>query len=173
MDISLLYYVCLYLIWYCFYVDWYSVHINCGGQETTIGNIKYEADVDPAGAAKYVRAREYWGFSSSGRFWALTTSAKHYIANNVSILKMNESALYTSARLSPLSITYYVRCLANGPYKLKLHFAEIVIRDNRSFYSLGRRIFDIYVQVFCQIYFYLYIKVEELIELICCRKNWC
>ena len=56
MEISLLfYYVCLYLIWYCFYVDWYSVHINCGGQETTIGNIKYEADVDPAGAAKYVQ----------------------------------------------------------------------------------------------------------------------
>ena len=174
MEISLLfYYVCLYLIWYCFYVDWYSVHINCGGKATTIGNIKYEADVDPAGAAKYVRVREYWGFSSSGRFWDLNTSANDYIANNVSILKMNESELYTSARLSPLSITYYARCLANGPYNLKLHFAEIVIRDNRSFYSLGRRIFDIYVQVFCQIYFYLYIIVKELIELICCRKNWC
>ncbi|KAF3966209.1 hypothetical protein CMV_009675 [Castanea mollissima] len=126
--------------------DWYSVHINCGGKATTIGNIKYEADVDPAGPAKYVRVREYWGFSSSGRFWDLNTSANDYIANNVSILKMNESVLYTSARLSPLSITYYARCLANGPYKLKLHFAEIVIRDNRSFYSLGRRIFDIYVQ---------------------------
>ncbi|KAM3700708.1 hypothetical protein ACJW31_05G119000 [Castanea mollissima] len=125
--------------------DWYSVHINCGGKATTIGNIKYEADVDPAGPAKYVRVREYWGFSSSGRFWDLNTSANDYIAN-ISILKMNESVLYTSARLSPLSITYYARCLANGPYKLKLHFAEIVIRDNRSFYSLGRRIFDIYVQ---------------------------
>ncbi|XP_050287450.1 probable leucine-rich repeat receptor-like serine/threonine-protein kinase At3g14840 [Quercus robur] len=126
--------------------DWYSVHINCGGKATTIGNIKYEADVDPAGAARYVRVREYWGFSSSGRFWDVNTTANDYIANNVSILKMNESELYTSARLSPLSITYYARCLANGTYKLKLHFAEIVIRDNRSFYSLGRRIFDIYVQ---------------------------
>uniref|UniRef100_A0A7N2N0L1 non-specific serine/threonine protein kinase n=1 Tax=Quercus lobata TaxID=97700 RepID=A0A7N2N0L1_QUELO len=125
---------------------WYSVHINCGGKATTIGNIKYEADVDPAGAARYVRVREYWGFSSSGRFWDVNTTANDYIANNVSILKMNESELYTSARLSPLSITYYARCLANGTYKLKLHFAEIVIRDNRSFYSLGRRIFDIYVQ---------------------------
>ncbi|KAK4589620.1 hypothetical protein RGQ29_020265 [Quercus rubra] len=126
--------------------DWYSVHINCGGKATTIGNIQYEADVDPAGAAKYVRVREYWGFSSSGRFWDVNTTANDYIANNVSVLKMNESELYTSARLSPLSITYYARCLANGTYKLKLHFAEIVIRDNRSFYSLGRRIFDIYVQ---------------------------
>ncbi|KAK4589554.1 hypothetical protein RGQ29_020211 [Quercus rubra] len=126
--------------------DWYSVHINCGGKATKIGNINYEADVDPAGAAKYVHVREYWGFSSSGRFWDVNTTANDYIANNVSVLKMNESELYTSARLSPLSITYYARCLANGTYKLKLHFAEIVIRDNRSFYSLGRRIFDIYVQ---------------------------
>ncbi|KAK4589546.1 hypothetical protein RGQ29_020210 [Quercus rubra] len=126
--------------------DWYSVHINCGGKAITIGNIKYEADVDPAGAAKYVRVSENWGFSSSGRFWGINTSANDYIANNVSILRMNESELYTSARLSPLSITYYARCLANGPYKVKLHFAEIVIRDNRSFSSVARRIFDIYVQ---------------------------
>ncbi|XP_065634987.1 probable LRR receptor-like serine/threonine-protein kinase At1g07650 isoform X2 [Quercus suber] len=126
--------------------DWYSVHINCGGKATSIGNIKYEADVDPAGAAKYVRVSENWGFSSSGRFWGINTSANDYIANNVSILRMNESELYTSARLSPLSITYYARCLANGPYKVKLHFAEIVIRDNRSFSSVARRIFDIYIQ---------------------------
>nr|XP_023874813.1 probable LRR receptor-like serine/threonine-protein kinase At1g07650 [Quercus suber] len=126
--------------------DWYEVYINCGGKAITIGNIKYEADDDPVGAAKFFHLRENWGFSSSGRFWDLNTSANDYLANNVSLLKMNESELYTSARLSPLSITYYARCLGNGPYKLKLHFAEIVIRDNRSFYSLGRRIFDIYVQ---------------------------
>ncbi|OMO86382.1 hypothetical protein CCACVL1_09609 [Corchorus capsularis] len=35
---------------------------------------------------------------------------------------------------------------ANGNYTVTLHFAEIVIRDNRSFQSLGRRIFDVYVQ---------------------------
>nr|POE70750.1 putative leucine-rich repeat receptor-like serine/threonine-protein kinase [Quercus suber] len=126
--------------------DWYSMHINCGGKAITIGNTKYEADDDPAGAAKFFHLRENWGFSSSGRFWDLNTTANDHVANNVSILKMNEFELYTSARLSPLSITYYARCLANGPYKLTLHFAEIVIRDNRSFYSLGRRIFDIYVQ---------------------------
>nr|POE70757.1 isoform 2 of probable lrr receptor-like serine/threonine-protein kinase [Quercus suber] len=78
--------------------------------------------------------------------WKHNASLSDYIANNVSILTMNESELYTSARLSPLSFTYYARCLAKGTYNVKLHFAEIVIRDNRSFYSLGRRIFDIYVQ---------------------------
>ena len=155
------------------YVDQYSMYINCGGSATTIGNITYEADNDVDGSAKFFHENENWGFSSTGHFWDVETSRYDYIADNVSILTMNESELYTRARLSPLSFTYYARCLAKGTYNVKLHFAEIVIRDNRSFYSLGRRIFDIYVQVFYQIYFSLYVIVEELIELIFCRKNWC
>jgi hypothetical protein len=59
--------------------------------------------------------------------------------------------LYMNARLSPFSLTYYLRCLANGTYRVRLHFAEIVIRGNRSFSSLGRRIFDVYIQVLNQI----------------------
>ncbi|KAK4589483.1 hypothetical protein RGQ29_020168 [Quercus rubra] len=126
--------------------DQYSMYINCGGSATTIGNITYEADNDVGGSAKFFHENENWGFSSTGHFWDVDTSRYDYIADNVSILTMNESELYTRARLSPLSFTYYARCLAKGTYKVKLHFAEIVIRDNRSFYSLGRRIFDIYVQ---------------------------
>ncbi|KAK2994751.1 hypothetical protein RJ640_031024 [Escallonia rubra] len=59
---------------------------------------------------------------------------------------MNDSELYTTARLSPLSLTYYARCLANGDYNVTLQFAEIIIRDNRSYQSLGRRVFDVYIQ---------------------------
>ena len=158
------------IIWYCFYVDWYSLGINCGGKEATIGKIKYENDEYTAGATKFFQ-RENWGFSSTGHFWDITPTQDNYVATNVSILTANESELYTSARLSPLSFTYYARCLANGNYTVKLHFAEIVFRDNRSFSSLGRRIFDIYVQVFNHIYFSLYVIVEHLIELLCCRKN--
>ncbi|KAJ6296975.1 hypothetical protein OIU78_022657 [Salix suchowensis] len=66
----------------------------------------------------------------------------------MSILRMNNSVLYTEARLTPLSLTYYVPCLANGNYSVKLHFAEIVIRGSRSYYSLGRRVFDVYIQDF-------------------------
>ncbi|KAB2029390.1 hypothetical protein ES319_D05G159500v1 [Gossypium barbadense] len=69
-----------------------------------------------------------------------------FLAQNFSVLRTNNSELYTRARLSPLSRTYYFRCLANGNYTVTLHFAEIVIRDNRSYQSLGRRIFDVYVQ---------------------------
>ncbi|GMY37734.1 probable leucine-rich repeat receptor-like serine/threonine-protein kinase At3g14840 [Fagus crenata] len=111
--------------------------------------MKYEEDVEPAGAVTFVHASENWGFSSTGHFWDVSTGAatsNDYLATNLSILTMDNSQLYTSARLSPLSITYYARCLANGNYTVKLHFAEIVFRDNRSFSSLGRRIFDVYVQ---------------------------
>jgi len=124
------------------------LHINCGGRATTIGDIKYEADLEPGGAAKFVSMKDdAWGFSSTGVFWVVWSSSMDYVAENVSRLRMNDSLLYMNARLSPISLTYYARCLANGNYTVKLHFAEIILRDNRSFYSVGRRMFDVYIQV--------------------------
>jgi hypothetical protein len=38
-------------------------HINCGGNETTIGNIKYEADLDPGGQSPFLGHRKP-GFNS-------------------------------------------------------------------------------------------------------------
>nr|XP_011460365.1 PREDICTED: probable LRR receptor-like serine/threonine-protein kinase At1g07650 isoform X1 [Fragaria vesca subsp. vesca] len=127
--------------------DQFSLHINCGGKQTTIGGIKYEGDEASGGAATFVQATPpNWGFSSTGDFVDAWSSENDYIANNVSILKMNNSELYKTARLSPLSLTYYAHCLANGNYTVKLHFAEIVLRDNRSYYGVGRRMFDVYIQ---------------------------
>ncbi|XP_042940492.1 probable LRR receptor-like serine/threonine-protein kinase At1g07650 isoform X2 [Carya illinoinensis] len=124
--------------------DRYSLHINCGGNATTIGSIKYEADLEQGGAAKFVLMKDdTWGFSSTGHFWY---ARSNYLAENVSMLRMNDFELYKNARLSPLSLTYYARCLAKGNYTVKLHFAEIILRNNRSFYSVGRRIFDVYIQ---------------------------
>ncbi|KAJ6424304.1 hypothetical protein OIU84_025152 [Salix udensis] len=126
--------------------DQYAVHINCGGPETTIGNTIYEADDEPGGATKYVPKREVWQLSTTGHVWDVRPTEDDYIAQNNSVLRMSNSQLYTNARLTPLSLTYHVRCLVNGNYTVKIHFAEIVIRGNRSFYSLGRRIFDVYIQ---------------------------
>ncbi|KAI5331407.1 hypothetical protein L3X38_021533 [Prunus dulcis] len=127
--------------------DRYSLHINCGGKATTIGRINFEGDTDLGGAAKFVPVRPIWGISTTGHFWdVVKPTSNDYIANNASSLGMNNSELYTSARLSPLSLTYYARCFGNGNYTVKLRFSEIIIRGNRSFYSLGRRIFDVYIQ---------------------------
>ncbi|XP_062095686.1 probable leucine-rich repeat receptor-like serine/threonine-protein kinase At3g14840 isoform X2 [Humulus lupulus] len=124
----------------------YSLHINCGGKQTTIGNIKYEGDQGLVHPSKMFQSSTNWGFSNTGDSWDSNSKAEDYMANNASVLRMNNSELYTTARISPLSLTCYARCLGNGNYTVKLHFAEIVFRDNISFYSLGRRIFDVYVQ---------------------------
>ncbi|KAK0599605.1 hypothetical protein LWI29_006871 [Acer saccharum] len=59
---------------------------------------------------------------------------------------MDDSRLYTEARLSPISLTYYGFCMGNGKYSVNLHFAEIMFTDDKTYNSSGRRIFDIYVQ---------------------------
>ncbi|WJZ85661.1 hypothetical protein VitviT2T_005182 [Vitis vinifera] len=107
--------------------DRYSLHINCGGEKSTVGNVVYEGDQYEGGATKFHPMIDYWGFSSTGHFWDHNKTINDYIAQNVSVLGMNHSGLYTRARLSPLSFTYYGRCLANGNYTVKIHFAEIVL----------------------------------------------
>ncbi|KAL3643560.1 hypothetical protein CASFOL_014375 [Castilleja foliolosa] len=127
--------------------NYYTFHVNCGGPETNIRNTVYEADIDSRGSEKFTHRKENWGTSSTGHFWGKNTTMNDYLATNLTVLRLNEStALYTDARLSPLSLTYYGRCLANGNYTVTLHFAEIVFRNNESFQSLGRRIFDVYIQ---------------------------
>ncbi|XP_040363265.1 probable leucine-rich repeat receptor-like serine/threonine-protein kinase At3g14840 isoform X2 [Rosa chinensis] len=123
----------------------YSLHINCGGRESTIEGVKFEDDTDLGGGAKFL-PRPNWGTSITGFFWDTNITADDYIANNVSVLGMENSELYTNARLTPLSLTYYANCLGHGNYTVQLHFAEIIIRGNRSFHSVGRRIFDVYIQ---------------------------
>ncbi|KAM1592750.1 hypothetical protein TB1_035921 [Malus domestica] len=123
----------------------YSLHINCGGSKTTVGGIVFEEDQDPGGDSRFVAVIPNWGISTTGHFWDVNAT-QPYITNNMSVLELNNSELYTSARLSPLSLTYYARCLGNGNYTVKLHFSEIIIRGNKSFHSLGRRIFDVYIQ---------------------------
>ncbi|XP_059663296.1 probable LRR receptor-like serine/threonine-protein kinase At1g07650 isoform X2 [Cornus florida] len=127
----------------------YSLHINCGGKETIINNnTKYEADLEERGASMFYSGQN-WAFSSTGNFMDNDVDADRYINTNTSALynvSAPNSELYTTARVSPLSLTYYGLCLMNGNYTVKLHFAEIVYTNDNSFSSLGKRIFDIYIQ---------------------------
>ena len=55
--------------------------------------------------------------------------------------------IFQTARIAPLSLKYYGLCLRKGSYKVTLHFAEIMFSDDQTFSSLGRRIFDVSIQV--------------------------
>ncbi|THF94437.1 hypothetical protein TEA_007638 [Camellia sinensis var. sinensis] len=125
--------------------SWSSFYINCGGKETFNGSTKYEDDLDLGGPAKFVQHGTNWAFSTTGLFLD-DNSVDSLISTNTSRLSMRNSELYMDARLSPTSLTYYGFCLINGNYTVKLHFAEIMFTNDETFSSLGRRIFDIYIQ---------------------------
>lgn len=127
----------------------YSLHINCGGKEIITKNgTKYEADLEPRGASMYYSG-ENWAFSSTGNFMDNDIDSDVYINTNTSSFHAATNLdlpLYETARVSPLSLTYYGQCLMNGNYNVKLHFAEIVFTNDSTFTSLGKRIFDVYLQ---------------------------
>lgn len=129
------------------------MYINCGGDEVKADKEKkYEANLEGQRASTFVYGSDkHWAFSSTGHFLNDLTEVDDYTVSNTSALSMNASSpsfkLYKTARISPLLLTYYGLCLGNGEYTVSLHFAEIVFTDDNTFYSLGKRVFDIYVQV--------------------------
>ncbi|CAI0475655.1 unnamed protein product [Linum tenue] len=46
--------------------------------------------------------------------------------------------MYLTARIAPISLTYFHYCLENGNYTVRLHFAEIVFTNDRTYASLGK-----------------------------------
>ncbi|KAF5202951.1 Leucine-rich repeat family protein /protein kinase family protein-like, partial [Thalictrum thalictroides] len=127
----------------------HSFHINCGGKEIIANRgTKYEDDSDSAGASNYFLSRENWAFSTTGNFMDDHNDLDNFkaLAANTSRLLMKDSQLYTTARLSPISLSYYGFCLINGNYTVNLHFSEIIFTNDNTFGSLGRRVFDIYIQ---------------------------
>ncbi|XP_075486618.1 putative LRR receptor-like serine/threonine-protein kinase At1g07650 isoform X1 [Primulina tabacum] len=128
--------------------QYYSLYIKCGGKEITYNGKIYEADLEARGASMFF-SKQNWAFSSTGNFMDNDLDSDNYISRNISPLyniSAPESELYSSARASPLSLTYYGLCLLNGNYTVRLHFAEIIFTNDSSFNSLGRRIFDVYLQ---------------------------
>ncbi|ESQ30076.1 hypothetical protein EUTSA_v10012029mg [Eutrema salsugineum] len=123
-----------------------GLYINCGGDEVTINGTMYEADKYDRLESLY-ESQNGWFSSNIGVF----VDDKHVpervtIGSNTSELNVVDSSLYTQARLSAISLTYYALCLGNGNYNVTLHFAEILFSGNNTYQSLGRRFFDIYIQ---------------------------
>ncbi|KAI3683126.1 hypothetical protein L1987_83626 [Smallanthus sonchifolius] len=130
----------------------HSLHINCGGEELYINNTKYEADRENKGALQYYNAGN-WAFSRTGMFKD-RIDPDAYIFSNTSNISTFDTGLYTTARRSAISLTYYGLCLMNSNYTVKLHFAEIFFTQYKSLNITGRRVFDVYVQLFNAAYGY-------------------
>ncbi|TYI03499.1 hypothetical protein ES332_A11G343800v1 [Gossypium tomentosum] len=120
------------------------VRINCGGGEITVNGITYEADNYQAGPSTFYQSTN-WAFSSTGIFLS-NNRPDDVLTLKSSILSSNGGyELYTDARVSPSSLTYYAFCLANATYNVSLHFAEIQFTNGETYSSLGKRMFDIYI----------------------------
>jgi len=68
-------------------------------------------------------------------------------SNYSNFLKDTDHTVYSTARRAAISLTYYGYCLENGMYTVKLDFAEIQFTDDELYKSVGKRFFDIYIQV--------------------------
>lgn len=145
-------------IWVCNYIyhvlaDGCSLYVNCGGNDQDNGKVLYEGDetADGSAATRYESTNNPWGFSSTGDFQDDDNDQNiAFVETLESVPSPNIPRIYTTARISPLSLTYFRYCLENGSYNVSLHFAEIQFTSDNTSSSLGRRIFDIYVQVITQ-----------------------
>ncbi|BAT74824.1 hypothetical protein VIGAN_01258900 [Vigna angularis var. angularis] len=125
--------------------------INCGGKDVNVmendENVLYVGDGDVLGseAAKYyINYKSHWGFSSTGDFMDDGNYLNAHFTR--ALTSSNLPELYQTARVAPLSLTYFLYCLENGKYTVKLHFAEIQFTNDKTYSSLGKRLFDIYIQ---------------------------
>ncbi|CAH8385121.1 unnamed protein product [Eruca vesicaria subsp. sativa] len=131
----------------------YNLYINCGGGELSVDKgIIYEADKNPKGPSMFFTGHnKHWAFSSTGNFMDSNgDDLDDYTVQNASILSVNasclSSGLYRTARISPSSLTYYGLCMGNGNYTVHLHLAEIIFTDDKTFFGIGKRLFNIYLQ---------------------------
>ena len=132
------------------------LQVNSGGEDITVNenniNLLYVGDGGVVGgAAKYfVNDQSYWGLSSTGDY--MDDYDHQNVRFTTSLQSSDIPELYLTARRAPISLTYFHYCLQNGIYTVYLHFAEIQFTNSKTYSSLGRRVFDVYVQVSSHIF---------------------
>ncbi|GLT87780.1 hypothetical protein SLE2022_058420 [Rubroshorea leprosula] len=126
---------------------YYNFGIKCGGPRIRSSDgVVFERDDEILGPASYfVTDTNRWAVSNVGYFAG--NNNPQYTKNSSSqFTNTLDSELFQTARVSASSLRYYGLGLENGNYTVSLQFAEIQLDDSTTWKSLGRRIFDIYVQ---------------------------
>ncbi|KAK7831721.1 putative lrr receptor-like serine/threonine-protein kinase [Quercus suber] len=123
--------------------------IKCGGREMPAEGIVYEAEnASSFGPAwYYVTDTEKWAVSNVGRF-AERNNQSYVEITLAQVIATSTPELYQTSRMSPGSLRYYGLGLDNGIYNVSLFFAETGFDyiSSQTWKSLGRRVFDIYIQ---------------------------
>ncbi|XP_039821923.1 probable LRR receptor-like serine/threonine-protein kinase At1g56140 isoform X2 [Panicum virgatum] len=125
-----------------------SFAVDCGSDRSISGsdNSMYQPDAANIGPASYyVTGARTWGVSNVGKFMDALNSS-YIIHSSRKFQSTSDSELFQTARMSPSSLRYYGIGLENGNYAVTLQFAEFAFEDSKTWTSLGRRVFDIYVQ---------------------------
>ncbi|GMP41845.1 hypothetical protein CsSME_00011800 [Camellia sinensis var. sinensis] len=121
--------------------------VKCGGpQITSSKQIIYERDNETLGPATYyVTSTNRWAVSNVGRFGE-NNNAQYTSFSSSQFTNTLDSELFQTARISAGSLRYYGLGLENGNYTVNLQFVELTIENPTTWKSLGRRVFDIYIQ---------------------------
>ncbi|PUZ50497.1 hypothetical protein GQ55_6G062800 [Panicum hallii var. hallii] len=128
--------------------EYYSFAVDCGSNRSMTGsdNTFYEIDPTNTGAASYyVTDQTRWGVSNVGKFNE-APNGSYIIYSSQQFQNALDSELFQTARMSPSSLRYYGIGLENGDYTVELQFAEFAYPESPTWQSIGRRVFDIYVQ---------------------------
>ncbi|KAG8100191.1 hypothetical protein GUJ93_ZPchr0013g35927 [Zizania palustris] len=124
--------------------EYYSFAIDCGSNRSD--NTIYEVDPTNLGdASYYVSSQKRWGVSNVGHF-SQASDVTGIIYSSEHFHNADDSKLFETARMSASSLRYYGLGLENGNYTVLLQFAEFAYPDSKTWKSIGRRVFDIYVQ---------------------------
>ncbi|XP_058182595.1 probable LRR receptor-like serine/threonine-protein kinase At1g56140 isoform X3 [Rhododendron vialii] len=121
--------------------------INCGGPEiTSSSQIVYEWDDETLGPATYYESStKRWAVSNVGHFNDIN-NPQYTSVSSSPVITNSDSRLFQTARISPGSLRYFGLGLENGNYNVTLQFAETAFLNPPTRNSLGRRVFDIYIQ---------------------------
>ncbi|KAL9227071.1 hypothetical protein vseg_002808 [Gypsophila vaccaria] len=118
--------------------------IKCGGPAIKSSNgIRYEKEDETLGSASYFVSGDKWAVSNVGLFNGNSNASDTYTSPRQ--FANRDTEVFQTARLSAGSLRYYGIGLQNGNYSVRLQFAEIQIEDGKTWKSLGRRVFDIYI----------------------------
>ncbi|CAN6240894.1 unnamed protein product [Urochloa humidicola] len=125
-----------------------SFAIDCGSSKSISGsdNSMYSRDNSNLGySSYYVTEAGTWGVSNVGKFID-AFQGNDIIYSSRQFQNTTDMELFQTARMSTSSLRYYGIGLENGNYAVTLQFAEFSFEDSQTWTSVGRRVFDIYVQ---------------------------